>query len=89
VLCGKEIAMEVTGLLMDSLRLMVVGMAIVFAFLLLLVGVMKAMSTAVMRLTPQLQVGAADKRRLPAEAEDGELIAIITAAVARFRRDRR
>jgi len=80
--------MEVTGLLMDSLRLMVVGMAIVFAFLLLLVGVMKAMSSAVMRLTPQPQVDAVEKRGSTGEAGDGELLAVIAAAVARFRRDR-
>jgi oxaloacetate decarboxylase gamma subunit len=72
---GDEIAVEVTDLLMDSLRLLVVGMAIVFAFLLLLVGVMRAMSAAVMRLA--------------GDAGEGELIAVITAAVARFRRDRR
>lgn len=81
--------MEVTDLLMDSLRLLVVGMAIVFAFLLLLVGVMRAMSAAVMRLAPQPQVAAADREQSTGDAGEGELIAVITAAVARFRRDRR
>lgn len=80
--------MTVPDLLVEGLRLMVIGMGIVFSFLLLLVGVLRLMSAAVVRLSP-------DASRLPvdASADEGEVtdagvIAVISAAVARYRRDR-
>ena len=78
--------MNTLDLLMEGLRLMAIGMGIVFAFLLLLVGVMRTMSALAMRLAPE--PGLAVGGRMPGAAEQGdaELIAVITAAVARYRR---
>ncbi len=78
--------MNIPDLLMEGLRLMAIGMGIVFAFLLLLVGVMRVMSAVAMRLAPD--PGLAVAARIPgaAERDDSELIAVITAAVDRYRR---
>ena len=78
--------MNIPDLLMEGLRLMAIGMSIVFAFLLLLVGVMRVMSAVAMRLAPD--PGLAVAARIPgaAERDDSELIAVITAAVDRYRR---
>ena len=79
--------MNTPDLLMDGLRLMAIGMGIVFAFLLLLVGVMRAMSAVAMRVAPEPGLAAADRIRGVAEEQaDSELVAVITAAVARYRR---
>ena len=86
--------MPVTDLLLEGLRLMVIGMGIVFAFLLLLVGVLRLMSGAVLRFAPESPAlsgsAAAIAHGRPADAvDDPELIAVISAAIARYRSDRR
>lgn len=80
--------MAVTGMLMEGLRLMAIGMGIVFAFLLLLVGLLRAMSLAVNRFTPGESAPAAGPVS-EAPVTDGELVAVITAAIARYRKARR
>jgi oxaloacetate decarboxylase gamma subunit len=73
------------SLLMEGVNLMLLGMGIVFAFLILLVFSMLAMSRLAARL---------DARRHPAPAapvsgpEPAELVAVITAAVHRYRASR-
>ncbi len=88
--------MPVSHLLLEGLRLMVIGMGIVFAFLLLLVGVLRLLSQAVQRFAPEPSllaspdVGAASPGLAvtPAEAlAGGELVAVIAAAIACYRRD--
>ncbi|MEA3276949.1 MAG: OadG family protein [Pseudomonadota bacterium] len=79
--------MAVTGLLMEGLRLMAIGMGIVFAFLLLLVGVLRVMSLAVMRFAPG-EPAPASGPVSEAPVTDGELVAVITAAIARYREGR-
>jgi oxaloacetate decarboxylase gamma subunit len=79
--------MSETALLLESLRLMVIGMGIVFSFLLLLVGILRIMSRAALRLapvsaTPEPQTTTADA------AADVPPIAVIAAAIARYRADR-
>ena len=78
--------MNTPDLLMDGLRLMAIGMGIVFAFLLLLVGVMRAMSAVAMRVAPEPGLAVGDRVPAAAEQADSELVAVITAAVARYRR---
>lgn len=80
--------MAVTDLLIEGLRLMAIGMGIVFAFLALLVGVLRLMSMAAMRLAPEPLV-AQLPAAVPAHSagEDPALTAVIAAAVARYRRD--
>ena len=85
--------MPVSELLMEGVRLMLLGMGIVFTFLIVLVFALYGMS----------RVAAVIERRrgapsLPAAAEgtphpvdhvaDGELIAVIGAAIARYRSTR-
>jgi len=76
--------MDVTDLLKEALGLMVIGMGIVFAFLLLLVGVMRVMSAAAMRFTPEPPSMTADSAQTAGKIADAELVAVISAAVASF-----
>jgi len=81
--------MPVTELLLEGLRLMVIGMGIVFTFLLLLVAVLRLMSSAVSRFAPVhpvLSGAAAGGAPHATDAmQDGELIAVISAAIVRYR----
>jgi len=76
------------ALLIESLRLLVIGMGIVFAFLVLLVGVVRLMSWSVTRLEPaQPQPIAASPPSTPTDQPD-DLIAVISAAITRYRAGR-
>ncbi len=73
-------------LLVESLRLMGIGMGIVFCFLLMLVGILRFMSWAAGRVAPALPE---PEPMLPAETTDAPPIAVIAAAIARYRAARR
>ena len=76
------------ALLIESLRLLVIGMGIVFAFLALLVGVVRLMSWSVTRLEPaQPHSIAARPPSTPTDQTD-DLIAVISAAITRYRAGR-
>jgi oxaloacetate decarboxylase gamma subunit len=91
--------MMVGGLMIEGLRLMVIGMGIVYAFLLLLVGVLRVLSLGVQRWAPQAL--AASPSEAPAGTGPalprgqaaapptlpGEILAVIAAAVSRYRHD--
>jgi oxaloacetate decarboxylase gamma subunit len=87
----------VTDLLLEGVRLMLIGMGIVFVFLLLLVGLLRALSQAVQRWAPAtppapLAVTGAGPAPDPSRAGvntglPGELLAVIAAAVSRYRQD--
>ena len=83
--------MSQTTLITESLSLMVIGMGTVFSFLLLLVLFLRGMSW----LTERLARGTAGQTLAPAQvpgnghSADRELIAVISAAVARYRSQRR
>ena len=74
---------------------MAIGMGIVFAFLLLLVAILRVMSAAVLRFHPEVHAGPAQgagPRPAPGAhhaGPDQQIVAVITAAVARYRNDRR
>lgn len=77
-------------LLFESFMLMLIGMGIVFSFLLLLVGILRLMSALVLRLAPaeELQPSPSPAAApLPADGSE-ELIAVISAAIARYRAQR-
>jgi oxaloacetate decarboxylase gamma subunit len=81
----------VVDLLVEGLWLMGIGMAIVFAFLLILVGALVLMSQAVTRWAPEERLPAPPVLDYPtgqAPADD-RLIAVITAAVHAYRRRHR
>lgn len=80
--------MSETALLFESLRLMLIGMGIVFSFLLLLVGILRLMSWAALRLAPPPQTELATPSTAP-PSDDGPPIAVIAAAIARYRAGRR
>ncbi|NEX15409.1 MAG: sodium pump decarboxylase subunit gamma [Halochromatium sp.] len=83
--------MPQSTLIADSLNLMAIGMGTVFSFLLLLVLLLRGMSWLADKLVP----GATEPALSPApvmrdkQAADAELIAVISAAVARYRSQRR
>ena len=78
------------SLIDESLRLMLIGMGSVFAFLLLMVALLRAMSWIAGRLepadaeAPMLAPGGAAR----AEPGTDELIAVIGAAINRYRSER-
>lgn len=80
---------SVNALLLEGLQLMLIGMGIVLGFLLLLVGVLRLMSGAVLRWAPEEAV----PEPLPAGRQLGgdeqRLTAVIGAAIADYRRRHR
>lgn len=85
--------MPVSTMLLEGVRLMVIGMGIVYAFLLLLVGILRLLSQAIQRWAPEPppapatgagpgRSGAGVNAEIP-----GELLAVIAAAVSRYRQD--
>jgi oxaloacetate decarboxylase (Na+ extruding) subunit gamma len=84
--------MSVSDMLMSGVSLMIIGMGIVYIFLLVLVFVMKGMSMLALRLEPQ---GGGDTPYQTAMHPTGEagirgdLIAAIGAAVSRYRASHR
>lgn len=82
--------MPVSELLVVGLKLMGMGMGIVFTFLVVLVFTMKGMSRFAAKFnTTELQAANQNtlQTTLPAHAEsDKQLIAVISAAISRFRR---
>ncbi len=82
--------MPVSELLIAGLKLMGMGMGIVFSFLILLVYTMKAMSHFSAKHyvdEPQMNTQNAVRTHLPPvhATSDGQLIAVISAAISRFR----
>ncbi len=71
-----------TELLSSGIELMLVGMGIVFIFLTMLVFVIKLMSRFIQRHFPDSPVAL---RNLPAQGEEPQTIAAISAAVHRYR----
>ncbi|TVQ90207.1 MAG: sodium pump decarboxylase subunit gamma [Chromatiaceae bacterium] len=71
------------SLLIDALRLLGAGMGIVFSFLLLLVALLRLMSWVAHRIAPpgpELSLPPT-----PLAAGDVALVAVISAAIARYR----
>jgi oxaloacetate decarboxylase (Na+ extruding) subunit gamma len=81
--------MSPTPMLIESLVIMLIGMTIVFSFLLLLVGILRVMSWAALRISPI----AIEPEPMPSSAlvaaggADAAPLAVIVAAVARYRAD--
>jgi oxaloacetate decarboxylase (Na+ extruding) subunit gamma len=79
----------VANLLIEGVWLMVIGLAIVFAFLLILVGTLALMSKAVLRWGPEdpLPESLASVPQAPVTAvgDDHRLIAVIAAAIRQHR----
>ncbi len=77
----------VAELLLEALKLMVIGMTTVYGFLLLLVGMLFGMSRLANRLSPPVPVtGGPATRNLQDGAEGRRVAAAISAAVEYRRR---
>lgn len=78
----------VTDLVLQGLELMLLGMGIVFGFLTLLVFTLRGMSLLADRLDNS-QVTTQPVAEAPIDvSDDRQLVAVISAAVARYRADR-
>lgn len=82
--------MPVSDLLMQGVNLMLLGMGSVFVFLSVLVITMYGMSSLAQYLTKdEIHQGATPPAAAPKAVEgDSELIAVISAAISRFRSSR-
>mgnify|MGYP001820952660 FL=1 len=78
-------------LMMEGFQLLGFGMGIVFGFLIILVFAMKAMSWLALALggQPQALPAATPDTPMSSADTDGELVAVISAAIARYRKIRR
>ena len=84
--------MPFVDLMLVGLELMLLGMGIVFAFLVVLVFALKGMSLLADWLAPEVEppVAAGMARAQPVSlSQDDELVAVISAAVTRFRGNHR
>ncbi|WP_111412939.1 OadG family protein [Billgrantia lactosivorans] len=82
--------MQDKQLLLDGLALMGVGMGFVFVFLTILVLVTTLMSLIVRRLAPSpVPPAPVPAATSPGQADDAELMAVISAALHRYRRRHR
>ncbi len=81
----------VADLLIEGLWLMAIGLSIVFAFLVTLVGLLVLMSKAVARWGPEetLTATTAGGHAITAPEDDARLIAVIGAAIQVHRRRHR
>jgi oxaloacetate decarboxylase gamma subunit len=83
----------VADLLTEGFWLMVIGLGIVFTFLMTLVGLLVLMSKAVARWGPEEALPAttvaAHSVAPPPAADDERLIAVVGAAIQAYRRRRR
>ncbi|GHC24037.1 OadG family protein [Aidingimonas halophila] len=81
--------MQDPQLLQEGLSLMAFGMGFVFVFLTVLVVATTLMSSLVSRLTPAPAPTESGSREAgAADDHDGELMAVISAALHRYRRRR-
>jgi len=76
-------------LMSDAINLMVVGMGFVFVFLLILVCVTTIMSKLVNKYapTPEPVASAASNSNNGNASNDAQLLAVLSAAVAKYRSD--
>ena len=79
--------MTETNLVMEGLNLMLLGMGIVFSFLIMLVFALKGMSWLAQHIAPEPIPATVPTKITPnLEPEsDDVLLAVVAAAVARFR----
>ncbi|PLY15941.1 MAG: hypothetical protein C0631_05145 [Sedimenticola sp.] len=83
--------MSVTDLLLEGVNLMFLGMGMVFVFLTILVIAMNGMSRLARAITgPEVHETPSKPVAAPkATGEEGELVAVISAAISRFRSNKK
>jgi oxaloacetate decarboxylase gamma subunit len=78
--------MSETELVIEGVRLMLIGMSIVFAFLLLAIAALRGMSALAMRLAPEPIPPVTPPLAAPSTSgEPDEVVALIAAAIAHHR----
>ena len=87
--------MQSSELIVEGLNLMIFGMGFVFTFLTLLIFITKAMSKAVLRWFPVPEPSMPKPMPVtmgsvatPMTVNDPKLIAVLTAAIQRYRQDK-
>jgi oxaloacetate decarboxylase gamma subunit len=76
------------SLLWEGVNLMAIGMGAVFSFLVLLVFATSAMSSLISRFLPEPELPitpAPSNGQQPSQADNGQLMAVIAAAIHRHR----
>ena len=81
--------MAVADLMLMGTELLLLGMGIVFGFLTLLVFTLHGMSHFAARLEHRLPQAGLQAGTVKERTDTDELVAVISAAVARYRADRR
>lgn len=76
-----------SDLMSNAVNLMLVGMGFVFVFLTILVFVTSFMSKMVNKYAPAPQPKAPAATPAPAASQDAQLLAVLSAAVAKYRSD--
>ena len=76
--------------MLEGVRLMLIGMGIVFGFLVALVFVMKVMSRFALSMAADADITSTPPAvcSVPDGQDPQQLTTVITAAIARYRRDR-
>lgn len=76
-----------SNLLWEGINLMAIGMGAVFLFLVLLVFATSIMSSLISKFLPEPEIPStpAPTGQQPAQANDGQLMAVIAAAIHRHR----
>lgn len=76
-----------SDLMSNAVDLMIVGMGFVFVFLVILVFVTTFMSKMVLKYAPAPEPKAPVTPAKPAASDDAQLLAVLSAAVAKYRSD--
>lgn len=77
-----------TEVLDAGLELMIIGMGIVFLFLMTLILTANAMSKLIQRFYPETETTTANTTAVSTGATDAKVIAAITVAVQRYRAEK-
>ncbi|ARU57603.1 MAG: OadG family protein [Pseudomonadales bacterium] len=74
-----------SNLMSQAFELMIVGMGFVFVFLVILIFATTAMSKVAAKLTPPAPQLPATPKQTASPADDAQLLAVISAAVQKYR----
>ena len=81
-----------TNLIIEGLKFMVLGMTTVYLFLMLMILVMKIISTIVNKYFPQKKLTPIPIRKVnptaPQKSDDDAIVAAITASIQQFKKQK-
>jgi oxaloacetate decarboxylase gamma subunit len=74
-----------TNLILEGFKFMGLGMATVFAFLIIMIVCMNIMSSVIHRFFPEPQAGAEPQAQAQTQQDNKKIIAAISAAISHHR----